>query len=113
MIDRPYYETGRFKVNKDSWVVSNEIADDIANHIENFSGHEVIITGYDDNAIAYDSDGSAHMGLLTIRNSWGTNIPGGGDQYMSYDYFKVLTDEAARIVKAKVVASNDADDTED
>jgi hypothetical protein len=40
------------------------------------SGHEAIITGYDDN-----------KKLLKIRNSWSADFGDGGDYYMTYDFF--------------------------
>jgi len=39
-----------------------------------FSGHEMLITGYDDNAVAKDENGYEHRGLLTLRNSWGEDV---------------------------------------
>ena len=57
----------------------------------------MVITGYDDDAIAKDSAGQEHQGLLTLRNSWGANAGNHGDFYMSYDYFKLLVVEAQRI----------------
>lgn len=80
----------------DSWVLTPEIARDIYLHPE-FGGHEMIITGYDDNAVAIDDKGIAHKGLFTLRNSWGDKLGDKGDFYMSYDYFKVLVIEAYRI----------------
>lgn len=57
----------------------------------------MIITGYDDNAIAVDADGQPHHGLLTLRNSWGEAVGDHGNFYMSYDYFKILAIEVQRI----------------
>lgn len=80
----------------DTWVLTPEIARDIYfNPI--FGGHEMVITGYDDNAIAVDDKGYQHKGLFTLRNSWGTSYGDKGDFYMSYDYFKVLVIDAQRI----------------
>ncbi len=80
----------------DTWVLTPEIARDIyLNPI--FGGHEMVITGYDDNAVAIDDQGREHKGLLTLRNSWGERYGDKGDFYMSYDYFKVLVIEAQRI----------------
>lgn len=80
----------------DSWVLTPEIARDIYLR-PNFGGHEMIITGYDDDAIATDDQGRQYKGLFTLRNSWGDKFGNKGDFYMSYDYFKVLVIEAQRI----------------
>lgn len=80
----------------DTWVLTPEIARDIYLR-PLFGGHEMVITGYDDNAIATDDHGNQHKGLFTIRNSWGDKIGDKGNFYMSYDYFKVLVIEAQRI----------------
>lgn len=81
--------------NYDSWVLTPEIARDAYLHPD-FGGHEMVITGYDDNAIAVDDEGRKHQGLLTLRNSWG-ETGDHGDFYMSYDYFQLFVDEAHRI----------------
>ena len=82
---------------QDTWVVTSEIIAGL-NSIE--AGHEMIITGYDDNAVAIDHKGQKHKGLLKIRNSWGRFVGDSGDFYMSYDYFKLLTMEVSRISPA-------------
>lgn len=87
---------GRKKAVNDSWVLTIEIARDI--YLKPIiAGHEMVITGYDDNAIATDDTGQKHRGLLTLRNSWGNKRGDHGDFYMSYDYFKLLVIEANRI----------------
>ncbi len=87
---------GSHSAHFDSWVLTPEIARDIYLRPE-FGGHEMIITGYDDDAVAVDEQGQEHKGLLTLRNSWGAKIGDKGNFYMSYDYFKVLVIEAQRI----------------
>lgn len=80
----------------DSWILTPEIASDMNDQSE-FAGHEMIITGYDDDAVAKDAQGRTYRGLLTLRNSWGSNIGDKGNFYMSYDYFKALMLEVQRI----------------
>ncbi|KTD21789.1 C1 family peptidase [Legionella londiniensis] len=87
---------GKHNALYDSWVLTPEIIDDI-NHGAEFGGHEMVITGYDDNAVAIDDHGREHRGLLTLRNSWGDRLGDRGDFYMSYDYFRNLVIEAQRI----------------
>ena len=87
---------GTHNAKFDTWVLTPEIARDIYLN-PNFGGHEMIITGYDDDAIATDEQGIQHKGLFTLRNSWGEQFGDKGNFYMSYDYFKVLVIEAQRI----------------
>ncbi len=87
---------GTHNANFDTWVLTPEIARDIYLR-PLFGGHEMIITGYDDDAIATDDQGRQHKGLFTLRNSWGEQVGDKGNFYMSYDYFKVLVIEAQRI----------------
>lgn len=87
---------GKHNGSYDSWVFTPEIARDVYLR-PMFGGHEMVITGYDDEAIAVDDQGRQHKGLLTLRNSWGDEVGDKGDFYMSYDYFKVFVLEADRI----------------
>jgi C1A family cysteine protease len=84
--------------DNDTWVLTPKNTT-IDSHPE--GGHEMIITGYDDNAVAIDENGKRHRGLLTLRNSWGENAGDNGDFYMSYAFFKALTYEAQRIFVCK------------
>jgi C1A family cysteine protease len=79
---------GNYKAKNDTWVLTPEILNQLnsAN-----TGHGIVVTGYDDNAIALDSHGVQHKGLIFLRNSWGSKYGDSGDFYMSYDYFKLLT----------------------
>lgn len=97
---------GTNKTQFDTWVLTPEIARDIYLR-PFFGGHEMIITGYDDNAIAVDDNGREHKGLFTLRNSWGEQFGDKGNFYMSYDYFKVLTIEAQRI---RALADNESEE---
>lgn len=87
---------GTYKFKNDAWVLTPEMISNINNQQE-YVGHALLITGYNDKAVAIDSDGQEHRGLLTLRNSWGSNIGDNGDFYMSYDYFKALVIEAQRL----------------
>ena len=64
-------------------------------------GHELVITGYDDKAVAYDNLGGKHQGLLKLRNSWGADAGDNGDYYMSYDYFVKYVNEVQEIIPIK------------
>lgn len=93
----------------DSWVLTPEIARDVYLR-PFFGGHEMVITGYDDNAVAIDDKGRSHKGLLTLRNSWGEQVGDHGNFYMSYDYFVLLVIEAQRIHNA---TNDDVDGPDD
>lgn len=84
----------------DTWVLSYDIAQELE-YSQSFPGHEMVVTGYDDNAIAMDNYGHRHYGLLTLRNSWGSMVADWGDFYMSYDYFNALAIEAYKIGPVK------------
>lgn len=87
---------GTLNKQYDTWVFTPEIAREVVKYDE-FAGHEMIITGYNDTAVAIDDKGRHHRGLLTLRNSWGIEAGDKGNYYMSYDYFKILTDEVYRL----------------
>ena len=87
---------GSHHTQNDSWVLTPEMTQDI-NEQTDFAAHEMIITGYDDKAVAADEQGRTYTGLLTLRNSWGSDMGDQGDFYMSYDYFKALALELQRI----------------
>lgn len=87
---------GQYKAANDSWLLTPEIIEDMRTETE-FPGHEMIITGFDDAAVAIDDHGRSHKGLLTLRNSWGAKVGDQGNFYMSYDYFKTLMIEVQRI----------------
>jgi len=78
----------------DSWVLSDAIAKDPNPEL---GGHEMVIFGYDDNAVATDDQGGTHQGLLFLRNSWGSNYGDNGNYYMSYDYFKKFVGEVQEV----------------
>lgn len=98
---------GSHVANFDTWVLTPEIARDVYLRRDAEGGHEMVITGYDDNAVAIDDKGREHQGLLTIRNSWGTSIGNRGDFYMTYDYFKMFVIEVDRI-RIRTVESENA-----
>lgn len=87
---------GTHKAFNDTWVITPEIIDDLKLNPQ-FAGHEMLLIGYDDYAVAKDEHGRSHRGLLKVRNSWGDKIGDHGDFYVSYDYFKALVIELQRI----------------
>lgn len=97
---------GKFHVANDSWLLSAQIEKDTLDFLDGTNPglqlglHAMIITGYDDNAVAFDDQGAEHQGLFTLRNSWGKDAGDHGDYYMSYDYFASFAMDAQRIRKA-------------
>lgn len=61
-------------------------------------GHEMVIYGYDDDAVATDAAGNQYKGLLMLRNSWGDTVGDQGNYYMTYDYFIRFVGEVQEIV---------------
>lgn len=86
---------GRYHAENDSWVLTDAIKNDLN---PNLAGHEMVITGYDDNAVAIDGEGNKHRGLLILRNSWGTDAGDNGTYYMSYEYFSLFVAGVEKIV---------------
>lgn len=80
----------------DAWIVTPQIKKDAkAQKID--AGHEMIITGYDDNAEILGPNNTVHKGILILRNSWSDEAGNKGEYYMSYEYFKLLALEANEI----------------
>lgn len=88
---------GKYHQKEDSWVITQEVSSAIKS--DNYGGHAMIITGYDNNAVATDIHGKAHKGLFILRNSWGKNAGDEGNYYMSYDYLSNLGYDITRIRK--------------
>lgn len=84
---------GTYKKKNDSWVLTPQIRKHAKNKgLE--ASHELIITGYDDNAMVESKKGKFTKGIFILRNSWGNKAGDKGAYYMSYSYFKAFTDEA-------------------
>lgn len=86
-----------YKASKDTWALTSGLE----TPPYEVGGHELVVTGYDDNAFAYDEFGGRHQGLLTLRNSWGSDAGNNGDYYMSYDYFIKYVNEVQEIIPIK------------
>ena len=57
----------RIKTSKDTWALTKGLE----TPPYEVGGHEMVITGYDDNAFALDDQGQKHRGLLTLRKLMG------------------------------------------
>jgi len=88
----------RFHKASDTWAFTKAIQNTPETWYD--AGHEMVIVGYDDKAIAIDNEGAKHQGLLTLRNSWGSDVGDGGNFYMSYDYFKRMVIEVSEIIRS-------------
>lgn len=87
---------GSYQSTYDTWILTPDIATHAEkNQIED--GHEMIITGYDDNAVVEGPD-AKHVGVLSLRNSWGKYAGDHGNYYMTYDYFLKLANEVEEIL---------------
>lgn len=85
---------GSYRATDDTWALTDAIKNDPS---PDLGGHEMVITGYDDNAVVKDNEGKKHVGLLMLRNSWGTDVGDQGNYYMSYDYFKQFVLEVQNV----------------
>lgn len=92
--------TGNFAAKNDTWMLNESIIQHAKDGVIE-AGHQMIITGYDDNAIVKDEDGNESKGLFYLRNSWGARAGHKGNYFMTYDYFKLLTDEIQSVRKSK------------
>jgi hypothetical protein len=91
---------GKFSFNNDSWILTPDIEKHARQGVI-LSAHEMVITGFDDNAVITGPSGTQHHGVLTIRNSWGYDSGDWGDYYMSYDYFKVFVFDLVTVNNTK------------
>lgn len=91
---------GQYHKPNDTWVMTPQIENQLREgKIEN--GHEIIITGFNDEALVTDNNGAVHQGVFTLRNSWGEHAGDHGNYYMTYDYFLLMVIEAQRIMNLK------------
>jgi len=93
----PYCSAGacaKHNAAQDTWALTSEIS----TPPYFMGGHEMVIYGYDDNATATDAAGNTYTGLLTLRNSWGSNVGDNGDYYMTYDYFMKFAGDVQELV---------------
>jgi C1A family cysteine protease len=86
----------RSRYGFDTWLMTPEIEKDLKEGNVN-AGHEMVIYGYDDNAVVEDEDGREHKGIFILRNSWSRFAGDNGDYYMTYEYFQKMTLEAQKI----------------
>lgn len=93
---------GQYKVMNDTWMINPDILYDLAQG-KNIAGHEMVMIGYDDNAVVTDPRGFINRGVFILRNSWSPFAGDQGNYYLTYDYFMLLLDEAHVLrLKAKV-----------
>jgi len=90
---------GNYKVANDTWMLTPQIVLD-AMHDDIYAGHEMVITGYDDEALVTDEEGHVNKGIFKLRNSWSSQSGDQGNYYVSYDYFAFFIMEN-HIIKLK------------
>jgi hypothetical protein len=88
---------GTLQKSFDTWVLTPEIIKN-AKDGKIQAGHEMIIIGYDDKAEVRTKNGKISKGVFILRNSWGKEVGHGGNFYISYEYFKALSNEAQVII---------------
>lgn len=87
---------GTNRAYHDTWMLTPEIVLDAMNGMI-YAGHELVITGYDDDLEVMDEDGHINQGVFTLRNSWSKFAGDQGDYYVTYDYVKFLAMEVMAI----------------
>lgn len=81
----------------DAWMMTPEIEEHLkAGEVD--AGHEIVIYGYDDDAVIKGLDGRTQKGAFLIRNSWGKEAGHEGNYVMTYDHFKMMVMEAHQII---------------
>lgn len=83
---------GSYKAEHDTWMITPQIIID-AVYDDIYAGHELVITGYDDNALVTDEEGNVNQGVFFLRNSWSKFAGDNGNYYVSYEHFAFFTDE--------------------
>jgi len=96
---------GNNRVLNDTWMLTPDIISDAMNG-QIYAGHELVITGYDDELVVTDENGHANRGVFTLRNSWSKLAGDQGDYYVTYDYVKFLALEVMAIRLKEKAASN-------
>lgn len=92
---------GTYHAYNDTWMLTPEIAMDAMNG-EIYAGHELVVTGYDDDLEVVDNEGHVNRGVFTLRNSWSKFAGDQGNYYVTYDYVKFLVTEIMAVrLKAK------------
>lgn len=80
---------GHYHKNHDTWMLTDQISDDVKNNnIED--GHEMVIIGYDDNAVVNGPQGLTQQGVFILRNSWSQYAGDEGNYYVTYAHFIAL-----------------------
>lgn len=90
---------GKYKKTDDTFIMTKAIKEHLQNIAKytNWGGHEVLIYGYDNNAVAVTPQGRTQKGLFFVRNSWNYPDLNDNNQYMTYQYFKLMVSEATSI----------------
>lgn len=91
---------GTNKAQNDTWMVNPDIIIDAING-DIHAGHELVVTGYDDNVEVYDENGYVNRGVFKVRNSWSQLAGDQGDYYISYDHFNIFVGEIHAIYLKK------------
>lgn len=88
---------GTYHHANDTWALTKSMEREFGDR--ELAGHEMMIIGYDDEAVVTDNEGGTHKGLFKLRNSWGATAGDKGNYYITYDFFKRFAMEVQRVVK--------------
>lgn len=93
---------GIINTDNDTWFASNELktafnTQHFLTDSQDWYYHQVVIYGYDDHITARNTKGESQTGVFYVRNSWGEEEL----EYMTYDFFKLMSLEGTSINTAK------------
>lgn len=103
LVNNNHLPNGQFKGEYDSWFASKSLKDlmlnpNLGETLFDWSYHEIVLYGYDDNAIVRNANGETQKGVFFVRNSWGTEMANKGSEHMTYSYFKLMASNAYSII---------------
>lgn len=93
---------GTKQIDNDTWFASKALrsAFNTVHYMTDtpdWYSHGVVLYGYNDNIITRNEAGESQKGVFYVRNSWGEEM----NEYMTYDYFKLMSLEATSINTVK------------
>ncbi|MDQ2993721.1 MAG: C1 family peptidase [Pseudomonadota bacterium] len=106
LLHADYMWSGRNKVLHDTWFADKALKQAFKNQNNSaneaiWGYHEVVLYGYDDTVTVTNAKGEKQKGVFLVRNSWGTITPCKGVEFMTYDYFKLMADDAYSMYTSK------------
>lgn len=107
LVNVEHLPNGQFKSEYDTWFASKALKNLLANQnleetLFSWGYHEIVLYGYDDNAVVRNPTGETQKGVFFVRNSWGSDMMDKGVENMTYSYFKLMAVHAYSIDTQKL-----------